>query len=586
MSESYINSSDSDTESNYEVCEEVDDEIGVDDIDEIDLNINLSISHEYFSGKDGFEWTTKAPTLNSLPNIEIYRNRYGTLPSAQCFNSISEFFNHFLDDSMLQDIVLFTNKRLLDDSPEIHLIELRAFIGLLLLFGITKKNDVEIYQIWEIDSIHHLSWATATMSCARFKTILSTITFDDIDTRSTRSIKEPKLHKISEIFTRFRFKIATSFEPGENLTIDETLYPFRGRCSFKQYMPKKPAKYGIKYWSIVDVATSYLLDTMIYSGKPNNASKNASNVGENVVLEISKPYYHSGRCITIDNFFTTISLAQSLWLNGLKLVGTLRKNKTEIPPELLPNKNKCIYSNTHVFSSYLSLVSYVPRKNKAVLVLSTYHHMALTDYSELQKPDIILFYNKTKGGVDTLDRLVESYTVRRKTNKWTVNVFMYMLDVAAYNAYVLYCDKNPAITDKKNSRQRKELLEKLALELLEEQIIQRFNGFKNKNFVGIRREIIDCIQRTGICETDQALSSVKQPSNVLKSQRSRCNVCPRVDDQKTSHQCCRCNSFICSKHSLDFKMCKACYTNILAENEREKSPVAENRPYNLRKKKF
>ncbi|GBP00162.1 hypothetical protein EVAR_71070_1, partial [Eumeta japonica] len=32
--------------------------------------------------------------------------------------------------------------------------------------------------------------------------------------------------------------------PGENLTIDEQFVPFRGRVSFKQYLPSKPDKYG------------------------------------------------------------------------------------------------------------------------------------------------------------------------------------------------------------------------------------------------------------------------------------------------------------------------------------------------------
>ncbi|KRY04854.1 hypothetical protein T01_11867 [Trichinella spiralis] len=38
------------------------------------------------------------------------------------------------------------------------------------------------------------------------------------------------------------------YNPSENVTVDERLYPFKGRCQFRQYMPKKPAKYGIKFW--------------------------------------------------------------------------------------------------------------------------------------------------------------------------------------------------------------------------------------------------------------------------------------------------------------------------------------------------
>ena len=55
--------------------------------------------------------------------------------------------------------------------------------------------------------------------------------------------------------------------PSSNTCIDEQLYSYRGRCSFKQYIPSKPAKYGIKFWSIVDCSSGYLLASEIYAGK-------------------------------------------------------------------------------------------------------------------------------------------------------------------------------------------------------------------------------------------------------------------------------------------------------------------------------
>lgn len=33
---------------------------------------------------------------------------------------------------------------------------------------------------------------------------------------------------MSQIFNRFRSKLKSCFEPGDNLTVDETLYPYRG----------------------------------------------------------------------------------------------------------------------------------------------------------------------------------------------------------------------------------------------------------------------------------------------------------------------------------------------------------------------
>lgn len=37
------------------------------------------------------------------------------------------------------------------------------------------------------------------------------------------------------------------YNPGTHITVDECLVLFCGRCPFRQYMQRKPAKYGIKY---------------------------------------------------------------------------------------------------------------------------------------------------------------------------------------------------------------------------------------------------------------------------------------------------------------------------------------------------
>ena len=66
--------------------------------------------------------------------------------------------------------------------------------------------------------------------------------------------------------------------PGDNITVDEQLVPFRGRCSFIQYMPSKPDKYGIKIFWACDSETAYpfrgapkKIMSSNNDGKPNKA---------------------------------------------------------------------------------------------------------------------------------------------------------------------------------------------------------------------------------------------------------------------------------------------------------------------------
>jgi hypothetical protein len=52
------------------------------------------------------------------------------------------------------------------------------------------------------------------------------------------------------------------------------------------------------------------------------------------------------------------------------------------------------------------------------------------------------------GEVDTLDHFVELNTCRRKTNRWTMNIFYFKIDTAVQNAVSKAKLTNP---DKKNS---------------------------------------------------------------------------------------------------------------------------------------
>jgi len=125
-------------------------------------------------------------------------------------------------------------------------------------------------------------------------------------------------------------------------------------------------------------------------------------------------------------------LAEELLGLWLTCVGTVKKNKPDIPSELQSSVTREPMSSIFVFDGFKTLVSFVPKK-KAVMVLSTMHHDSAVD-QQTSKPEINLYYNATKGGVDTCDQMVKNMTVKRKTNRWPMAVFYRMVDFAALNA--------------------------------------------------------------------------------------------------------------------------------------------------------
>ncbi|KAG5868618.1 hypothetical protein JTB14_023217 [Gonioctena quinquepunctata] len=66
-----------------------------------------------------------------------------------------------------------------------------------------------------------------------------------------------KLAAIRNIWDMFVDNCKKSFEPYEQITVDEQLVCFRGKCLFRQYIKYKPGRYGIKIWAAADTYATF-----------------------------------------------------------------------------------------------------------------------------------------------------------------------------------------------------------------------------------------------------------------------------------------------------------------------------------------
>ena len=137
-----------------------------------------------------------------------------------------------------------------------------------------------------------------------------------------------------------------NYIPSEYITIDEVLVEFGGKCSFRQHIPNKPAKYIIKIHSLCDAKTFYVWNMEIYVGTqpegPYKADKQYNSSQAVVTKLISDISGFAGYIIFV-NWCASISipLVESLLCDhNLTAVGTLKKNKREISEEFLVIKNR------------------------------------------------------------------------------------------------------------------------------------------------------------------------------------------------------------------------------------------------------
>lgn len=69
-------------------------------------------------------------------------------------------------------------------------------------------------------------------------------------------------------------------------------------------------------------------------------------------------------------------------------------NKYEIPPQFLPRKTRPVHSSLYGFTNNLPIIFYVPKQNRAVVLVYSMHRNISTDN---EKPKIS-YYHCNKGG--------------------------------------------------------------------------------------------------------------------------------------------------------------------------------------------
>lgn len=335
---------------------------------------NDSDDSNVFYGKDkNFKWQkacksrSRTRTNNLIIHLPGPKGRAKNIDK----NDITAVWKLFLTDNMLETILLHTNVKIRNRyeqfqvprpsyTAELDMIELNAFLGLLYLSGVMKSNHEDISALFANDGTGRDVFR-ATMSVTRFLFILSCLRFDDALTRDQRK-EHNKLAAIQECWNIFIANCESLYTPGEYLTIDEMLVPFRGRCSFKMYMPKKPAKYGLKIMCLCDARTFYLCNAFVYTGKENTVSIDKVSVPTRDVLKLIPPIQNTNRNVTTDNWFSSVELCNKLREQGLTLLGTMRINKPQLPLEFKPNRRRQVGSTIFGHNNDITIASYVPKK--------------------------------------------------------------------------------------------------------------------------------------------------------------------------------------------------------------------------------
>jgi hypothetical protein len=119
---------------------------------------------------------------------------------------------------------------------------------------------------------------------------------------------------------------------------------------------------------------------------------------------------------------------------------------------LLPKQLKL---NKHEFkvAQKDELTFCVWQDTKAVCVLSNFHdpesqgtvnrRSGMNIQRPVVVPKMLRDYQKNMKGVDLCDQMVGYYLLNHRSKKWWRRIFFYLMEVSAYNAYIMARDTNP-----------------------------------------------------------------------------------------------------------------------------------------------
>lgn len=516
------------------------------------------------TSRTGRVWSKEPPNhrVRAHP-ANIMRGRPGPKGRARGVNTPEAALELFLPESLLTKILDETNRegeRVAAETNSVHrpvtLLELRAFIGLLLLRGCESDRRCELDDLFY--GPFSRPFYRATMTRQRFKHILRILRFDNREDREARK-KTDKFAAIREIFTQFNSLLREYYTPSDCITVDETLRAYRGRCGFVIYMPNKPDKYGLLFRDVADARTRYVLNMLPYAGKAEEPDPELHITGaSNVVHHLVRPFLNSGRNVTADRFYSSVDLCEELLAQGTTYVGTIIATRRHLPEEAKKPEGRQEQSTHFYWSDNIMLASYNKKKNKNVLIISTQHREPLVSTDAKKKPEVMLFYNQTKGGVDTIDQVIGTYTCRMATRRWPVAVFLMMLDVAALNGWVI-CAAFGSFTDSKHGA-RKMFLRELGLSLVRPLIRARpVEGMTVKTRAAVETLL-------GV-----KLPPALQPRQESDISRARCALCVteqqgvgykrsrHTNVNKIKQRCFQCSRAVCRRHSKQAgPVCNTC----------------------------
>jgi len=368
------------------------------------------------------------------------------------------YFKQFFDENLVTWIADQSNLYCMQEKLAKNLnckdlkatpTEVQSLLGIFLFMGIYPNPNYRSY--WSGLAPNAQIQDALDGGMSRFESLKRFLHFNDNSERAQNCAD--KLYKVRPVIDSVLEK-CKKLEPEEYNSIDEQMIPTKSRSTIKQYMPKKPHKWGYKVFSRCGIS-GMLYDFEIYTGKKEGPLENSHlGITGDLVMRLCKSLpKHMNFKVFFDNFFTSIPLIRELRKDGILSLGTIRSNRMLGASKVLRSDKDLkkdqrgssdwrtdVSSNVTVLKWYDNNIVHLascfigPHNGDTVRRWS----QAEKKHLEIECPLMVNEYNKFMGGVDLCDMLLSLYRIKLKSRRWYMPIFYYLLKVCVTNGWLLY----------------------------------------------------------------------------------------------------------------------------------------------------
>jgi hypothetical protein len=333
--------------------------------------------------------------------------------------------------------------------------EILRWLGLVLAMALHPLPMLSYY--WRTGVIGGVSLPGfgRYMSQLRFEQIKRYIHLNDNSQRpGDKQTREYRLWHLLPLIKELNQTFKLFYRLGQFVTFDERTIPIRNRqCPIRIYNPKKPFKFGIEVFAVVDSLSFYCWHQHVYDKLP------CPDMHSVVVKQLAETLPAGvGHAAILDRGFTAPLLLRDLAAMGIKATGTCQKNRKQYPKEML-KMPKTAERGTVIaaYNEKEKMLAVVWKDREPVFFLSTMHGLTEgetgrrlgAERAQVTCPEIAFEYNKYKDGVDQFDKacLGQNYSLELElvSHKWWLRGFIGLIESALQNAYILFKTENPEV---------------------------------------------------------------------------------------------------------------------------------------------